>query len=225
MTKDQNFWKDRVKESAVLNPVDRISEVLFGLIMVLTFTGAISASTDAREDVRELLWAALGCNVAWGLVDAIMYLMNVAIERGHSITVIKKIHASKNPYEAGAILKDEIQPGIAGLMTDKELSDLGNRVKSLPEPSKRHVITGTDLWAGVQIFLLVFLCTFPVAIPFGIFDDLAVAMRASNGVALLLLFIGGLMLAKYAGFRPGITALLYTLIGVALVALTMALGG
>jgi hypothetical protein len=224
MTKDQNFWKDRVKESAVLNPVDRISEVLFGLIMVLSFTGAISASTDAR-DVRELLWAALGCNIAWGLVDAIMFLMNVAIERGHAINVIKKIHVAKTPEVAGEILKDEIQPVIAGLMSNKELDELSSRIKDLPEPSKKNLITGTDLWAGAQIFLLVFLCTFPVAIPFGVFDDLEMAMRASNGVALLLLFIGGFLLAKYAGFRPGITAILYTLIGVALVALTMALGG
>lgn len=225
MRRDQNFWRNRIKESAVLNPVDRISEVLFGLIMVLTFTGAISASTDAREDVRELLWAALGCNVAWGLVDAIMYLMNVAIERGHAIKVIKNIHATTNPDEAGSLLKDEIQPGIAGLMTTSELNELSSRIKKLPEPSKTHVITGTDLWAGVQIFLLVFLCTFPVAIPFGIFEQLEVAMRMSNGVALLLLFVGGFMLAGYAGFRRVITAVVYTLIGVVLVALTMALGG
>jgi len=225
MIKDQNYWTNHVKESAVLNPVDRIAEVLFGLIMVLSFTGAISASTDAREDVRELLWAALGCNVAWGLVDAIMYLMNIAIERGHSITVVKMIHATKNKSEAGQILKDEIPPGISGLMTDLELGELSSRVKSLPVPLKKHLITSTDLWAGVQIFMLVFLCTFPVAIPFGIFDNLEVAMRVSNGVALLLLFMGGFMLAGYAGFKRGITAVLYMLIGVALVAITMALGG
>lgn len=225
MKPDDNYWKSKVKEAGVLNPVDRIAEVLFGLIMVLTFTGAISASTDAREDVRELLWAALGCNVAWGLVDAIMYLMNVAIERGHAITIIKKIHATNRPEESGQILKNEIQPAIAGLMTEKELSELSIRLKTLPVPSKKQVITGTDVLAGVQIFMLVFLCTFPVAIPFGIFDNLEVAMRVSNGVALLLLFIGGFLLAKYAGFRPGITAIVYTLIGVALVALTMALGG
>jgi len=221
----KNYWNTKVKESAVLNPVDRIAEVLFGLIMVLSFTGAISASTDAREDVRELLWAALGCNIAWGLVDAIMYLMNVAIERGHSITVIRKIHESKNPDEAGQILKDEIQPGIAGLMTTVELNELSARVKKLPDPSKNTLLTAPDLWAGVQIFLLVFLCTFPVAIPFGIIENLEVAMRASNGVALLLLFTGGFMLAGYAGFRRGITAVAYMLIGVLLVTLTMALGG
>jgi len=225
MRRDQNFWKKQIRESAVLNPVDRISEVLFGLIMVLTFTGAISASTDAREDVRELLWAALGCNVAWGLVDAIMYLMNVAIERGHAITVIKKIHATSNPSESGQILKEEIQPGIGSLMTDEELIELSKRLKNQPLPTHRYLITGHDLWAGVQIFMLVFLCTFPVAIPFGIFDELSVAMRASNGVALILLFIGGFLLAGYAGFRRGITAIAYMLIGVLLVALTMALGG
>lgn len=225
MMRDQNFWTNRVKESAVLNPVDRIAEVLFGLIMVLSFTGAISASTDAREDVRELLWAALGCNVAWGLVDAIMYLMNVAIERGHLISVINKIHQSKNADEAGQILKDEIQSGIAALMTTIELKELSSRLKKLPAPSTKHLLTGADLWAGVQIFLLVFLCTFPVAIPFGIFEDLEVAMRTSNAVALLLLFMGGFLLAGYAGFRKGITAVIYTLIGVLLVVLTMALGG
>jgi hypothetical protein len=64
-----------------------------------------------------------------------------------------------------------------------------------------------------------------VAIPFGIIDDLAFAMRVSNGVALLLLFIGGFLLASYAGFRKGVTAIAYTLIGVLLVAITMALGG
>lgn len=225
MMHEQNFWKNRIKESAVLNPVDRIAEVLFGLIMVLSFTGAISASTDAREDVRELLWAALGCNVAWGLVDAIMYLMNVAIERGHSVMIIKRIHETKASDEAGKILKEEIQPGIAGLMTDRELNELSARIKKLPEPNKKNLITGTDLWAGLQIFLLVFLCTFPVAIPFGIFDELYVAMRASNGVALALLFVGGFMLAGYAGFRRALTAFAYMLIGVLLVAITIALGG
>jgi len=225
MMHENDFWKNRVKESAVLNPVDRIAEVLFGLIMVLSFTGAISASTDAREDVRELLWAALGCNIAWGLVDAIMYLMNIAIERGHAILMVRKIQASKNSNEAVQILRDEIQPAIARLMTMAELNEISNRLTKLPEPSKKNLITGIDLWAGVQIFLLVFLCTFPVAIPFGIFDDLRFAMRVSNGVALTLLFIGGFILAGYAGFRRGFTAIAYMLIGVLLVALTMALGG
>ncbi|WP_040480768.1 hypothetical protein [Mariniradius saccharolyticus] len=223
--KNNEYWKQVIKQTAVLSPVDRVAEVLFGLIMVLTFTGAISASTDSEEDVRQLLWAALGCNVAWGLVDAIMYLMNLAVERGHAISVIRKISKSENQKVMGDILRAELPPGIAGLMKPEELSKLGERFKEIPEPNGRNLITKYDLFVGLQIFLLVFLCTFPVALPFAWIDELKLAMRISNGIALIMLGVGGYLLAKYANFRPWLTALIYSLIGVLLVALTMALGG
>lgn len=223
--KHPNFWKTVAKEGGILNPVDRISEVLFGLIMVLTFTGCISAATDGKDEIRELLWAALGCNVAWGLVDAVMYLMNLLIERGHAINIIHKLQRSGNPKSERSIIRDEIQPLIAHLLQDAELDQLATRIKQLPPPEKKNIISNTDIFAALQIFLLVFLCTLPVALPFAIFDEVPLAMRVSNAVALVMLFIGGFKLAAYAGFRPWITALLYAMIGVLLVALTMALGG
>ena len=225
MMQDQNFWKGIVRQDAVLNPVDRISEVLFGTIMVLTFTGAISAATDGRQEIRELLWAALGCNVAWGLVDAIMYLMNVVLERAHSVTLIHRIMHSESTVLTRQILKDTIQPLISGLLKDEEVDRLTERLKKIPAPSRRNLLTGKDFMAGLEIFFLVFLCTLPVALPFALFQEVEFAMRASNGVALLILFVGGYILARYAGFRRFTTAVLYVLIGVFLVALTMALGG
>jgi hypothetical protein len=222
---DQTFWKYRAKEGAVLNPIDRLSEVLFGLIMVLTFTGAISVATDGRQEVRELLWAALGCNVAWGLVDAIMYIMNVVLERGHSVVIVKKIMKANGTGESRTILKNELDPLVSALLTDEELDQLNSRVKKLPEPSKKNLLTLRDLVAGVEIFLLVFLCTLPVALPFAFLNEIALAMRVSNGVALFMLFFGGFVLAGYAGLPRILTAFAYAVIGVLLVALTMALGG
>ena len=58
-----------------LDPIERISETLFALIMVLTFTCSFSVAGAGREEVRELLMGALGCNVAWGFIDATLYLM------------------------------------------------------------------------------------------------------------------------------------------------------
>jgi hypothetical protein len=220
-----NFWKSRINEGAVLNPLDRTSEVLFGLIMVLTFTGAISAATEGRQEIKELLWAALGCNVAWGLVDAIMYLMNVLAERGHGVVTVKKIVAAKSPAAVREILRGEMQPVVSALLTDNELDNIGEKLKKLPEPTHGNIISGRDLVSAIQIFLLVFLCTFPVALPFALFQDVAFALRASNGVALLMLFIGGWLMASYAGFHRFGTAVVYSLIGVLLVAITMALGG
>lgn len=222
---NQNFWKNLVQEGAVLNLVDRTAEVLFGLIMVLTFTGTISVATDGRGEIRELLWAALGCNVAWGIVDAIMYLMNVLLERGHAITAIQKINRATSPESSREVLKAELHPLMISLLTDAELDQLAGRIKKLTEPTKKNLLTGADLLACLQIFFLVFLCTLPVALPFAFMTEVSAAMRVSNGVAILMLFIGGYVLAGYAGFRRIITAMAYVLIGVLLVALTMALGG
>jgi len=223
--KDDNFWKNQVKEGAVLDPVDRISEVLFGLIMLLSYTGSISVSSQSKEEVHELLWAALACNFAWGLVDGIMYLMDNKMERGHSVKLINKLRNAKTNAEADEALKEEIQPLVSALLSEEELRTLGNRIKELPPPSNRNLFTFNDFVSAGQIFLLVFFCTLPVALPFILFKDVEVALRVSNVIALIMLFSGGFLLAKYAGLRPYITALVYCLIGIVLVAITMALGG
>jgi hypothetical protein len=223
--KKSDFWKSRLKEWTALDPPGRISEVLFGLIMVLTFTGSISISTSGRQEVRELLWAALGCNLAWGLVDAIMYLMDELIGRAHGFMQIKRIDRSINASESRKLVRENIPPLIADLMEDEEIDRFIERIRQLPEPSVKSALVWKDFFIAAQIFILVFLITLPVALPFLFIKDVAIAMRVSNGVALAFLFAGGFSLAKYAGLRPFITALAYTAIGVLLVGLTMALGG
>ena len=59
----------------LLDPIDRISEILFGLLMAVTIVGSLSIATAGQDEVRTVLIAALGCNLAWGLVDAVMYLV------------------------------------------------------------------------------------------------------------------------------------------------------
>jgi hypothetical protein len=60
-----------------LDPASRLGEILFGLIMTLTVTlSAGLAMDEGRAGVRQLLAAAIGCNLAWGIIDAVMYVMN-----------------------------------------------------------------------------------------------------------------------------------------------------
>jgi hypothetical protein len=59
----------------VLEPVERLSEILFGLIMALTVTNAVSVATADQITIRTMLIAALGCNLVWRIIDAGMYLM------------------------------------------------------------------------------------------------------------------------------------------------------
>ena len=47
----------------VLAPNECIAEVLFGLIMVLTFTGSLNVAEADRGEVRTMLIGTLGCNL------------------------------------------------------------------------------------------------------------------------------------------------------------------
>jgi hypothetical protein len=71
----------------ILAPIERISEVLFGLIMVPGFTGLKTAAQDGRADIRTRVFGASGCNLSWGLIDGIQYLMDCLGEPWESLAL------------------------------------------------------------------------------------------------------------------------------------------
>jgi hypothetical protein len=84
----------------VLEPMEKISEILFALIMVLTFTCSFSIAGAGREGVRELVIGALGCNLAWGLIDAAFYLMGSFSMLGQGILQLKALSQAASQAEA-----------------------------------------------------------------------------------------------------------------------------
>jgi hypothetical protein len=68
----------------VLDPVERVSEVIFGVLMAMTFIGALNVAEAGQAEVRKVLIAALGCNIAWGMVDGIMYIVAMLTERSRA---------------------------------------------------------------------------------------------------------------------------------------------
>ena len=167
-----------VPSRRVLEPVERLSEVLFGLIMVLTFTGSLSVAEAGRDDVRAMLIGALGCNLAWGIIDGVLYLEAVR-----------------------------------------------QRLMQLPEPPAQAQL-GKDDWLGaVGIFLLVFLCTFPVVIPFLFMRNAGPALRVSNAIAIVMLFLTGYAFGRMSGRHPWLVGFSMVILGLILVGMTMALGG
>ena len=81
-------------------------------------------------------------------------------------------------------------------------------------------------WLGaIAVFLLVFLSTFPVVIPFLLMRDAQRALRVSNAVAVVMLFITGYAYGHMTHRGPGLVGGAMVILGVTLVGLTMALGG
>src|SRR5262245_50334418 len=160
----------------VLEPAERIAEVLFGLIMVLTFTGSLSVAEAGRDDVSEMLIGALGCNLAWAIIDGIFYLMGCLADRGRGLETYRAVLAAQTPEEGKLLIAESLPPVIASLLTHEELGKLHERALKLPEPPKVVRLDRRDWLGGWAVFLLVFLSTFPVAVPFMFLDTISVAM-------------------------------------------------
>jgi hypothetical protein len=209
----------------VLDPSERLSEILFGLIMVLTFTGALSAAESGRSEVRTMLIGAIGCNFAWGIIDAIFYLMSALGHRGHGAVALRQLRREVDAKTGSAMVADALPPLIASVLRPEELDSIRQRLATLPEAARRRSLGREDYLGAIGVFLLVFLSTFPVVVPFLLFPDAVRALRISNAVAIALLFLCGYRLGRYAGYSPWLTGFVMVGIGMVLVAITIALGG
>ena len=209
----------------VLEPNDRIAEVLFGLIMVLTFTGSLSVAEADRAEVRTMLIGALGCNLAWGIIDAVLYLMGSMSEKGTGLLTFRAVHNATDPDHARRVIADALPPVVASVLEPAELDTLRQRLQQLPEPPG-HARLQKDDWLGaLGVFILVFVSTFPVAIPFIFMRDAGPALRVSNAVAIVLLFILGYAFGRVAARNPWGMGISMVALGAVLVGMTMALGG
>lgn len=208
-----------------LHPMERLFEILFGLIMVLTFTCTVSVTHAHRDDIRRMLFGALGCNLAWGIIDAVFYLLGVLSEQGHNLITFRALQKAADPADADRIIADALPPVVLKILSTSEIRSMRQRLQQLPEPPKRPHLTRNDWLGAIGVLLLVFLSTFPVAVPFIFFADLARAMRVSNGIAIVMLFLVGYAFGDYAGYRPLRVGLFIVVLAVVMVALTIFLGG
>ena len=211
-----------------LDPASRLGEILFGLIMVLTVTLTAGLTVDeGRAGVRQLLFAAIGCNIAWGIIDAVMYIMNCITVRSGKVRLIKAVQRSPDGKAAVALIQDEIEPELQELLTPEDAEALSRSVLKYIAQAQvaKNTLTKDDLYGALACFWLVFVSCLPAAIPFLIFSQPHFALRVSNFLLIALLFLVGQKWAQYAGTNRLVTGSAMVAIGLVLVGVAILLGG
>lgn len=214
--------------AAHLDPGAIFGEILFGLIMVLTFTlGAGLVVADGPGAVRALLAAALGCNLAWGIIDGAMYLMGSLLDRGRRNRMLLALKNVKDEDEALRAIGGEFDAPLAVLTTPEERRAFyRNLWKIAARGQPQSVSIGREDWLGALASgLLVVLTALPAAVPFLLMDDPWRALRVSNGILVGLLFFCGFFWARFTGVNRWVAGAGMLGLGVALVAVAIALGG
>jgi len=208
-----------------LDPMERISEVLFALIMVLTFTCSFSVADAGREQVRTMLLGALGCNLAWGIIDAVFYLMAGFSKSGRGILTLGALHQVSSPAEAHQIIASALPPVLVSVLSSSDLETLRERLKQVGDIPQQPRLSKREWLGALGVFLIVVLATLPVIIPFALIANAGRALRTSNAIAVMMLFLAGYAFGRHAGHRPWRMAIAMVLLGGMMVGITISLGG
>jgi VIT1/CCC1 family predicted Fe2+/Mn2+ transporter len=169
--------------------------------------------------------AAIGCNIAWGFVDGVMYVLRNLVVRARESILAQAVRVAKRPEDAHQLLATQIGPLAAGLGVPG-LERVRQWAIAQPAPlAGRAHVTANDLKGAVAVFLLVFASTFPVVLPFVFMADLQRAMRVSAAIAIVMLFLCGYRWGRYGGLSPWRSGLVMVILGVIVEAIVIALGG
>jgi len=209
----------------MLEPMERIAEILFGVIMTLTFTCTLAVETADRLQVRTMLIGALGCNLAWGIIDAGVYLITRINTESRKVAAVRAIREATDGSAARQILADSFNPALASALSNEQLESMRQNLRQMPEPLQRPKLTKRDWLGAGGLCLLCFVSTLPIALPFIFVSDARLALRISNAVAVALLALCGYAFGYRSGIPPWVTALVMVAFGAAMVGVAIALGG
>jgi len=212
-----------------LDPGDALGELMFGIIMTLTFTvGARILLVEGEFDRAELVIGVIGCNIAWGIIDGVLFVLGSLFFRSRRARFYQTLRTTTDDAKALAAvaehfgLEDEpIEvPAEERAKLYQVILALGRRAA----PAPIHV-TRNDLTAALLIFALVSLTAIPCVIPFLMIEDENLALRVSNAVQVVLLFIGGYRWGLYTHVSPWKVGLTIAILGIGMCLPAVFLGG
>ena len=209
---------------SALSPFERGAEAIFGILMAISVTSAAEITAGGQLDVRELMIAALGCNLAWGLIDGAIYLMHQQFERYRNHRTMLELRGSASTEDFRARVVEALPPLIGPVFSEDSFARL-RKVVDAYDVRKPPLWSRQEFVIAGLIALICFGSTFPLVVPFGVMQDPWLALRVSHAVAAGMLFFLGWRVGRWSGVHPLAAGATFSLVGVALAIMCVALGG
>lgn len=220
----------------LIDPIDRLSETIFSILIFLTFTLAFKIFwvTDPLEQpisseiVDELLKGALGAILAWGIIDGIMYALFSLFARGESHRLLKDIQAARTEQEAVEVIAADMDYLLDPISGENQRKALYSSIYTHLRDSKprKIVFKGEDFTGALGHVLIAIIAVIPSVIPlFLLRHDYDLAIRISIVVSFIVLFVSGYRWGKYTGANPWKTGFMIMSVAVGIILIAIPLGG
>lgn len=220
----------------LLDPIDRLSESIFSILILLTFTLAfriITLGADPHQPIpstyiNDLLIGAAGATLAWGIIDGIMYALMEMFARGERHRLLRQLQTVTGEEEGVQIVADELDHILEPITGAEQRRALYLDVLDhLRDGEAQPVgLTRADVAGGFGSVLVAVLAVLPSFVPLLLFyNNPALAIRASNAVSFVVLFIFGYQWGMHTGASPWKTGLLLAAIAAVMVLIAIPLGG
>jgi VIT1/CCC1 family predicted Fe2+/Mn2+ transporter len=146
-------------------------------------------------------------------------------DRGRAILTLRQLRKTVDAGEARQIIADALPPLLASVLPQGDLDTMRQRLDRLPIPQGKPKLATNEWLAAVGVFLLVFMSTLPVVVPFIFINEARIALRISNGIAIAMLFLSGYALGVHSGQHPWALGLSMVVVGILLTGVAILLGG
>jgi VIT1/CCC1 family predicted Fe2+/Mn2+ transporter len=205
---------------------DRLAEEFYGIWMVTVVTGLVRASGKPTEQsVRIMLFAALGTNITWGIIDGLTSIFSDLVDRTKEDEIIHSLRTDKGNQKNKQAAMDSLNNTIVRHLSEADQSKVIDMIQSgATEKPLGSRLSREDYEVAFATFLIDFLAIFPVVLPYLIFNSIHLAMQVSQIVATCAFIIIGFAWAKHAHLNRVRTAIAFGLTGIAVIAFSYAFG-
>ena len=204
---------------------DRASEAAVGLIIALATRGTFRIAGGHDVDPFVLAAASLGASIAWGLVDAAIFVLAAKGTRLRwwHITTNSDPHSMVARKWAHEALEQTFLHNLSSSTRSGILNEIvaeGARAQPSNPRLRRE-----DWLTGAAVFLVVVVAGLPAIAPLLLFSDADVGSWVSYGVAMLMLFALGAHWGPAHGLNRLRSGVAMLAIGACLTGLVIVLGG
>ncbi len=220
----------------LLDPIDVLSEAIYSVLIMLTFTLAVRITSGAGAApvsegyVLEFVIAALGAILAWGLIDGVMYVLLELFQRSERYQFLAQIKYAEDDQAGLAVIAEELDYVLDPITSEAERQLLYQSVLShlrqSEPPPPRISLRREDLMGALGSIIVAVVSVIPSLVPLILLrHNFELAIRVSNVVSALVLFFAGYRWGIYTDSNPWRSGLLLVALAALMVAIAIPLGG